>query len=74
MIVTLISFSSFCTINPHTALTVRSGISIVPQSPDLFEGTLRENVDPVGEYEDIDIWTVLKQVRPLLRFFIPYIF
>jgi len=42
---------------------VRSGISIVPQSPDLFEGTLRENIDPVGVYQDVDIWRALGQAR-----------
>ena len=42
--------------------TVRSGISIVPQSPDLFEGTLRENIDPIGEHADVDIWIALGQV------------
>jgi ATP-binding cassette, subfamily C (CFTR/MRP), member 1 len=41
---------------------VRSAISIVPQSPDLFEGTLRENIDPVGEHSDADIWIALDQV------------
>jgi len=42
---------------------LRSAISIVPQSPDLFEGTLRENIDPVGIYQDADIWRALGQVR-----------
>lgn len=42
---------------------LRSAISIVPQSPDLFEGTLRENIDPVGMYQDAEIWRVLGQVR-----------
>jgi ABC-type multidrug transport system fused ATPase/permease subunit len=42
---------------------VRSAISIVPQSPDLFEGTLRENIDPVGLYQDVDIWIALGQAR-----------
>ena len=41
---------------------MRSAISIVPQSPDLFEGTLRENIDPVGEHSDVDIWIALDQV------------
>jgi ATP-binding cassette subfamily C (CFTR/MRP) protein 1 len=36
-------------------------MTIVPQSPDLFEGTVRENIDPVGEYQDADIWEALKQ-------------
>ncbi|KAL1745932.1 P-loop containing nucleoside triphosphate hydrolase protein [Schizophyllum fasciatum] len=42
---------------------LRSNISIVPQSPDLFEGTLRENIDPVGEHQDADIWTALGQAH-----------
>ncbi|KII85750.1 hypothetical protein PLICRDRAFT_144304 [Plicaturopsis crispa FD-325 SS-3] len=42
---------------------LRSAISIVPQSPDLFEGTLRENIDPVGEHQDADIWTALSQAH-----------
>ncbi|KAF9473354.1 multidrug resistance-associated ABC transporter [Pholiota conissans] len=42
---------------------LRSGLSIVPQSPDLFEGTLRENIDPVGEYSDADIWIAIEQAH-----------
>ena len=38
-------------------------MTIVPQSPDLFEGTLRENIDPVGEYQDADIWEAIEQVN-----------
>jgi ATP-binding cassette subfamily C (CFTR/MRP) protein 1 len=41
---------------------LRSAMTIVPQSPDLFEGTIRENIDPVGEYQDADIWEALNQV------------
>ncbi|KIK60287.1 hypothetical protein GYMLUDRAFT_73760 [Collybiopsis luxurians FD-317 M1] len=42
---------------------LRSSISIVPQSPDLFEGTLRENIDPVGEHSDAEIWDALAQAH-----------
>ena len=42
---------------------MRSAISIVPQSPDLFEGTVRENIDPVGEHSDADIWVALEQAH-----------
>ena len=42
---------------------LRSAMTIVPQSPDLFEGTMRENIDPVGEYQDADIWEALEQVN-----------
>jgi ABC-type multidrug transport system fused ATPase/permease subunit len=51
---------------------VRSAISIVPQSPDLFEGTLRENIDPVGEHSDINIWNALDQVYLTSALFILY--
>jgi len=47
---------------------LRSAMSIVPQTQDLFEGTLRDNIDPVGEHSDLDIWTALDQVH--LRDFI----
>lgn len=42
---------------------LRSAISIVPQSPDMFEGTIRENIDPAGEYQDADIWVALDQAH-----------
>ncbi|KAJ7224438.1 multidrug resistance-associated ABC transporter [Mycena pura] len=42
---------------------LRSSISIVPQMPDLFEGTLRENIDPIGRYDDVDIWAALGQAH-----------
>ena len=45
---------------------MRSAISIVPQSPELFEGTLRENIDPTGEHSDVDIWIALDQVYSTL--------
>lgn len=42
---------------------LRSGISIVPQSPDLFEGTIRENIDPTNASQDADIWWALEQTH-----------
>ncbi|KAI9440473.1 P-loop containing nucleoside triphosphate hydrolase protein [Lactarius indigo] len=42
---------------------LRSAMTIVPQSPDLFEGTVRENIDPVGEHQDADIWEALNQAH-----------
>ena len=54
----------------YDCVLVRSAISIVPQSPDLFEGTLRENIDPVGEHSDVDIWIALDQV--FLKIFLLY--
>ncbi|KAF7294499.1 hypothetical protein MKEN_01442500 [Mycena kentingensis (nom. inval.)] len=42
---------------------LRSAISIVPQSPDLFEGSLRLNIDPVEEHDDAEIWMALEQAH-----------
>ena len=35
----------------------------------MFEGTLRENIDPVGQYLDADIWVALEHVCISLRAF-----
>ncbi|KAJ7695169.1 metal resistance protein YCF1 [Mycena rosella] len=42
---------------------LRSALTIVPQSPDMFEGTLRENIDPLGQHDDVDIWVALEQAH-----------
>ncbi|RHY26384.1 hypothetical protein DYB32_007668, partial [Aphanomyces invadans] len=43
--------------------TLRSSIAIIPQVPVLFKGTLRNYLDPFGEYSDGDLWGCLQKVR-----------
>ncbi|KAI8621801.1 P-loop containing nucleoside triphosphate hydrolase protein [Chytriomyces sp. MP71] len=42
---------------------IRSRITMVPQDPVLFAGTIRSNLDPFSEYDDASLWSCLKQVR-----------
>ncbi len=40
---------------------LRSRLGMIPQEPIVFDGTLRENVDPQGIYSQQDIETLLRQ-------------
>ena len=37
---------------------LRSSLSITPQDPVMFEGTVRSNLDPLEEYTEEQIWEV----------------
>ena len=37
---------------------LRGHLSIIPQDPTLFEGTIRGNLDPLEEHSDKEIWEV----------------
>ncbi|KAG0270667.1 Canalicular multispecific organic anion transporter 2 [Actinomortierella ambigua] len=42
---------------------LRQHLAIIPQDPTLFAGTLRENLDPFGELEDVDLWQALERAH-----------
>ncbi|KAM7277127.1 hypothetical protein ACFE04_018993 [Oxalis oulophora] len=42
---------------------LRSRLSIIPQDPSMFEGTVRGNLDPLMQYSDNEVWQALEKCQ-----------
>ena len=42
---------------------LRGSISIIPQDPSLFSGTVRRNLDPFQQYDDEKMWKVMEEAN-----------
>lgn len=40
---------------------LRSRMTIIPQDPTLFRGTIRSNLDPFHQHQDLELWSALRQ-------------
>ncbi|RLM73429.1 putative ABC transporter C family member 15 [Panicum miliaceum] len=49
-----------CKIGLHD---LRGRLSIIPQDPTMFEGTVRGNLDPLNEYSDCRVWEILDKCQ-----------
>ena len=50
-------------INSINIQSAREALAVIPQIPFLFNGTLRQNLDPGHNFCDTQIWMVLEQVQ-----------
>ncbi|XP_071921349.1 ABC transporter C family member 12-like isoform X1 [Coffea arabica] len=52
-----------CDILKFGLTDLRRVLSIIPQSPVLFSGTVRFNLDPFNEHSDLDLWEALERAH-----------
>ncbi|KAJ9163266.1 hypothetical protein P3X46_022952 [Hevea brasiliensis] len=52
-----------CDVSKFGLTDLRKALGIIPQSPVLFSGTVRFNLDPFGEHNDADLWEALERAH-----------
>ncbi|KAH9747847.1 ABC transporter C family member 2 [Citrus sinensis] len=52
-----------CDVSKFGLTDLRKVLSIIPQSPVLFSGTVRFNLDPFNEHTDADLWEALERAH-----------
>ncbi|KAL5577347.1 hypothetical protein UlMin_019046 [Ulmus minor] len=52
-----------CDISKFGLIDLRKVLCIIPQSPVLFSGTVRFNLDPFAEHNDTDLWEALERAH-----------
>ncbi|XP_073268598.1 ABC transporter C family member 12 isoform X5 [Populus alba] len=52
-----------CDITKFGLTDLRRALSIIPQSPVLFSGTVRFKLDPFSEHNDADLWEALERAH-----------
>ncbi|KAJ0018025.1 hypothetical protein Pint_11073 [Pistacia integerrima] len=52
-----------CDIGKFGLMDLRKVLGIIPQSPILFSGTVRFNLDPFSEHNDADLWESLERAH-----------
>ncbi|XP_047942047.1 ABC transporter C family member 2-like [Salvia hispanica] len=52
-----------CDVSKFGLMDLRKVLGIIPQSPVLFSGTVRFNLDPFNEHNDADLWESLERAH-----------